>query len=245
MNSKKPYNYVKGLSKSDNLGSVLSVDFNPKKICSFDCIYCGVGRTTDKTLLRQEFYPVEEVYGEIRDWIDENSQPEFALLTGSGEPMLYLGLGRLARLIKSNIPGLKLIVYSNGSLLKRSEVRQEISVIDQVIINLNSADEDILLKICRPHRDFRFDELIDSIKQFRKEFRGILWIDVVLIKGINTSAYVLEKLLNTIEDISPDRCTIGQPKSKSKDGTNREKVEISEELRKKWSNLPFRIDYNI
>jgi wyosine [tRNA(Phe)-imidazoG37] synthetase (radical SAM superfamily) len=239
------YKYVKGVSKSGRLGDVLSVDFSPKKVCSFDCIYCGIGRTTDKTLQRRAFYPVEDVFGEIQDWINHNSSPDCVLLTGSGEPTLYNELGRLVRLVNSGIPGVKTVVYSNGSLLHSRDVREEISDFDLIIINLNSDDEGIFQRICRHHHDIELDSVIDGIKQLRKEYTGQLWMDVVLVKGVNTQEKALERLMDTIRDIAPEGCVIRLPRPAAGKESKQFRIEIPQRLKRKWRNLPFDVFYDI
>ncbi|UCD93536.1 MAG: radical SAM protein [Candidatus Zixiibacteriota bacterium] len=238
------YRYVKGVGKSDRLGDVLSVDFSPVKVCSFDCIYCGLGRTTDKTLQRRAFYPVEEVFDEIRDWVSHNSPPDYVLLTGSGEPTLYTELGRLVRLVKSGFPGVKSYIYSNGSLLYYEDVRKDISAFDLIMINLNTDDEDTFQRICRPHHDTGLDRVIDGIKQLRKEYTGPLWMDVILVKGVNTQVSALENLMDTIADIAPERCIFRLPRSAAGKESQWVRVEIPESLKRKWRNLPFEVVYD-
>ena len=93
------YRYIKGVMDGPS-GKTMRVDFNPFKTCSFNCVYCVLGLTTEMTTERREFYPVGEVFAEIRRHIEENGKPDAILLTGSGEPALYSGFGDLAMRIK-------------------------------------------------------------------------------------------------------------------------------------------------
>ena len=45
--------HIFGPVPSRRLGMSLGVDLIPYKTCSYDCIYCELGKTTDKTTLRK------------------------------------------------------------------------------------------------------------------------------------------------------------------------------------------------
>ena len=50
---------------SRRLGRSLGIDVIPHKTCSYDCIYCECGKTTDKKYKREEFYPLGELLDEL------------------------------------------------------------------------------------------------------------------------------------------------------------------------------------
>lgn len=237
------YKHIEGLAAIGRLGNVLRVDFNPHKVCSFNCRYCGVGQTTRKIIDREEFYPVEDVCGEIRACVEENGKPDYVMLTGSGEPTLYSGFGRLARAIKEAFPGLKATIYTNGSLLHRREVRDEVSVCDLVMVNLNTVDERAFQRICRPHKEVALERLIGGIRQFREEYAGPLWMDVVLVKGINDSEEGLQRLIDTVTDIGPDLYRVRTVRQPVEGVTEPVSGEFAARLEQKWRDLPFEIEY--
>ena len=57
--------YVFGPVPSRRLERSLGVDLVPYKTCTFDCIYCDLGRTTHKTVSRQSYVPPEEIQAEL------------------------------------------------------------------------------------------------------------------------------------------------------------------------------------
>ena len=75
--------YVFGPVPSRRLGRSLGVDLVPYKTCSYDCIYCQLGVTTDKTVERREWVPLEDVIAELRGKLD--SRPDYITLSGSGD----------------------------------------------------------------------------------------------------------------------------------------------------------------
>lgn len=235
------YKFVKGTNDIGGLGSVLGVDFSPHKVCSFNCMYCGVGPTTRKIFDREEFYPVEDVFDEIRDYVEKNSKPDYVMLTGSGEPTLYSGFGRLAKAIKEAFPDIKPTIYTNGSLLHYQDVRDQVSLCDLVMINLNTVDEVTFRRICRPHKKVVLDSVIDGIKQFRAQYTGLLWMDVVLVKGINDSEEALEGLMDTVMGIGPDLYRVRTVRQTVEGRVEPVSAEFGERLKKKWENVPLEI----
>jgi wyosine [tRNA(Phe)-imidazoG37] synthetase (radical SAM superfamily) len=225
------------------LGSVLGVDFSPHKVCSFNCAYCGLGPTTRKIFDREAFYPVEDVFDEIRDHIEKNGELDYIMLTGSGEPTLYTGFGRLAQTIKETFPNVKLTLYTNGSLLHRQDVRDEVSRCDLAMINLNTVDETAFRRICMPHKGVALGSMIDGIKQFRAQYTGPLWMDVVLVKGVNDSEEVLERLMNTVVDIGPDLYRVRTVMQAIEGRVEPVSPEFGQALKKKWENIPLEIAY--
>ncbi|KPJ76307.1 MAG: hypothetical protein AMS14_02305, partial [Planctomycetes bacterium DG_20] len=57
----RSFRHVFGPVPSRRLGRSLGVDLVPLKTCTYDCIYCQLGRTTNKTVERREYVPLEEV----------------------------------------------------------------------------------------------------------------------------------------------------------------------------------------
>ena len=57
--------HVFGPVPSRRLGRSLGIDLVPFKTCSYDCIYCQLGRTTNKTIERKEYVPLSEILEEL------------------------------------------------------------------------------------------------------------------------------------------------------------------------------------
>ena len=58
--------YIFGPVPSRRLGRSLGVDLVPFKTCTYDCIYCQLGRTTDKTMQRKEWVPIDIVIDQLK-----------------------------------------------------------------------------------------------------------------------------------------------------------------------------------
>ena len=116
--------YLFGPVPSRRLGRSLGVDIVPRKVCTLDCVYCQVGRSTEITIERKEYVPIEAVISELKNRIAEGLQADFITISGSGEPTLNSRLGDLIDEIKkiTNIP---IAVLTNGTLLYDVSVRAD------------------------------------------------------------------------------------------------------------------------
>lgn len=197
---------ITGPTSHPLLGAVVGVDFSPKKICSYDCVYCGVGmNTTKKTMEREMFHPVNDVLDAIACHVEEHGAPDTLFLTGSGEPMLYAGFGELAATLREEYPSTALTVYTNGSLLLDQQVRREIGICDPVQGNLDGADESTFLRLSRPHRATSLADRIEGYKTLRRELTGRkLWLHGVFVKGVSDDPEGLKRLGETLAEIKPD-----------------------------------------
>jgi len=199
--------FVYGPVPSRRLGYSLGIDLLPHKNCSFDCVYCQVGRTTQKTVRRRDFFPVADIMAQVREALRSGKTIDCITLSGTGEPTLYRSLGTLIREIKKTSV-LPVAVLTNGSLLYRKAVRSGLAEADIVIPTLDAADQAMLARINRPHASLRFDRILRGLDAFRKEFPGRIWLEVMLIKGMNDHPAHLRRLRPLIEALSPDRVQI-------------------------------------
>ncbi len=189
---------------SRRLGRSLGVDLIPSKTCPYDCIYCEVGPTTHLTGKRFS-HQTETIIGELEDYLRDLSQPpDVITLAGSGEPTLNRGLGRIIRGIKemSQIP---VAVLTNGALLYLPEVRGELAAADLVLPSLDSACEETYRLINRPLPELTLASLLEGLTSFRQEFRGQIWLEVMLLKGLNDNEEELALLRRALTAIAPDK----------------------------------------
>jgi len=189
---------------SRRLGRSLGVDLIPPKTCPYNCIYCEVGPTTCQTRERFSFQ-TEKIIAELADYLQAPGvRPDVITLAGSGEPTLNLGLGRIIREIKamSQIP---VAVLTNGALLYDPEVRRELAAADVVLPSLDAARAETYAAINRPLPELSFDSLLEGLTAFRREYRGRIWLEVMLLKGLNDTEAELTLLRRALEKIAPDK----------------------------------------
>jgi wyosine [tRNA(Phe)-imidazoG37] synthetase (radical SAM superfamily) len=196
--------YLYGPVPSRRLGLSLGIDIVPLKSCTLDCVYCQLGKTTDKTIERKDYVPIKAVLAELKDKLNEGLKADFITISGSGEPTLHLRLGELIEGIKK-ITDIPVAVMTNGTLLYRQDVRTDCAKADVVVPSLDAGDANTFRKVNRPHKDISIEKLVDGLCKFRKEFSGQIWLEVFLIEGLNTDTAEIDKIKGLIQRIGPDK----------------------------------------
>ncbi len=198
------YQYLFGPVPSRRLGMSLGIDLVPHKVCTLNCIYCECGRTTNLTLERKEYVPYEAVVAEIDDYLKNNPAPDYITFSGSGEPTLNSKIGDVLKFIKNRTENIPVAVLTNGTLFYDKEVRKELLPADVVLPSLDAAEDLAFRKINRPYRKLNIPEYIDGLAQFRKEYTGKIWLEALIIPGINDSKENLDALKEAFVKITPD-----------------------------------------
>jgi wyosine [tRNA(Phe)-imidazoG37] synthetase (radical SAM superfamily) len=163
-----------------------------------------VGPTTCRSLERFS-YQTEAIIEELIGYLKAPGlRPDVITLAGSGEPTLNLGLGRIIREIKAMSP-IPVAVLTNGALLFLPEVRRELAAADMVLPSLDAGREETYRAINRPLPELSFESLIEGMTAFRREYRGRIWLEVMLLKGLNDNEDELTLLRRALEKIAPDK----------------------------------------
>ncbi|MBN1788799.1 MAG: radical SAM protein [Sedimentisphaerales bacterium] len=200
--SVKKIEHVFGPIPSRRLGRSLGIDLVPAKTCTYDCLYCQVGRTTEKTTQRQQWVDIDKIIAELKTKL--SAKPDYITFSGSGEPTLFKDCGELISRIRQ-VVDIPIAVITNGSLLSDPEVRKELLAADLVIPSLDAGDEETFQKINRPVTEITFDKMLEGLIDFRREYKGKYWLEVLLLEGLNDSDEQIDKIAGCIEKINPDK----------------------------------------
>jgi wyosine [tRNA(Phe)-imidazoG37] synthetase (radical SAM superfamily) len=205
-------NYVFGPVPSRRLGQSLGIDTIPLKTCNWNCLYCQLGRTVPLVNQRRNYFLPEAILAEVQLALAAHRPGEIDWITfvGSGEPTLHASIGLLIRQVKT-LTDVPVAVITNGSLLYRPEVRQELLAADAVLPTLDAGDADLYRKINRPWPELTFERLVDGLIAFRREYTGKLWIEVMLVKGLNDSEEALRAIARVVHRLQPDQVHINLP----------------------------------
>ncbi len=201
----KRYQYLYGPVPSRRLGRSLGIDLVPHKICTYDCIYCQIGKTTEKTVVRKEYVPVREILEEVERFLrEETSSTDVLSLTGSGEPTLHSQIRSVIEGIKA-ITSIPVAVITNGSLLYEEEVRQDLLRADLVLPSLDAVSSEVFTKINRPGKGLSVEKVIEGLVEFRKVYKGQIWLEILFCKGVNDGKEELLRMKKVVDRIRPDR----------------------------------------
>ena len=192
--------YLFGPVLSRRLGLSMGVDLLKYKTCNLDCVYCELGRTACLTACRDRFVPRERVLKEIELRRDEPF--DFLTFAGSGEPTLSLDLGQVVSRAKRMIDS-PVAVITNSTLLSSPTVRKELAAADVVLPSLDAASQEAFMAINRPARGLLAGEMIQGLKDFRREYSGEIWLEVMLVRGIND--HDAERIARAADSTEPDR----------------------------------------
>ncbi|MGC9356194.1 MAG: radical SAM protein, partial [Mariniphaga sp.] len=201
----KTYKYLFGPVPSRRLGMSLGVDLVPRKVCSLNCVYCEVGETTKLTTQRMNYIPATKITSELDHYFSNNPLPDYITFSGYGEPTLNAGIGEIIRYLKEKHPAIPVAVLTNGTLFSEARVRKELLMADLVLPSLDAATQACFEKINVPAQGLTIRDYINGLADFKKEFSGIIWLEVFILPGYNDSETELIALKKAIQKIGPDR----------------------------------------
>ena len=215
--------YTYGPVASWRYGRSLGVDITtPPKKCTFNCIYCQLGPTKKHVSSPEEIQddiPLsKDIILEVRKALERLDQKTVDVLTfsGTGEPTLNLNIGSIASSIRDIVADLPIILLTNASLFSRADIRKNVRGFDIITAKLDAGDEKTFRRINRPSKgSFSFQTIREGIKKLSKEMKGILALEVMLLRGpeglTNVEGTPRKALIESILEINPDLVQIYTP----------------------------------
>ena len=189
---------------SRRLGRSLGIDITPYKTCTLDCVYCQLGRTTEKTVQRKEYVPKNLVLSELEGFLDKNEgDVDCITFAGSGEPTLHSKIGEMIDTIKT-MTDVPVVVITNGSLLFLEDVRNDLMNADFMLPSLDAATTQGFHAVNQPHKSLKVKQIIEGLRIFREAFEGKFWLEIMIVKGLNDSEDEILALMDAVSRIDPD-----------------------------------------
>jgi wyosine [tRNA(Phe)-imidazoG37] synthetase (radical SAM superfamily) len=183
--------HIFGPVPSRRLGRSLGIDLIPYKTCQLDCLYCECGATDRQISQAQSFVDIRKVFSELRQWMADNEPPDTFTFSGSGEPLLEQGLPDLAG--------------TNGLLLADPALRTGLAPFDLILPSLDAVSETVFAAVNHPAAGLTARGLIDGLIALRREFTGLIWLEIFIVPGINDTETELTLLREAVRQIAPDR----------------------------------------
>ena len=192
----------------------LGLSLTPQKTCNLDCLYCQLGKTVRRVDERCEYISIEDILGELKSWLDNNPEEvkelNYITLSGAGEPTLNSGLGKLIGAVKK-LSKAKIAVITNSTLLPDARLRADLAAADLIVPSLDAATVDVFDRINRPDPKIDLNKVIEGLVDLKKEFHGKIWLEVMLVAGINDDIGHIRKLKEAIDRINPDKIQLNSP----------------------------------
>ena len=213
MTKSSKHHYLFGPVVSRRLKLSLGIDPVPFKTCSLDCVYCELGKTNNKIVKRQSFMPPAEIIRELIQFLRTGNRPDFITVSGSGEPTLHLGLEEIIQEVKK-ITSIPLAVITNSTLLSDPKVRSALLPADVVLPSLDAVSPEVFARVNRPHPSLEVERIISGLHEFREIFTGEIWLEVLLVRGINDQPEELELIREVALSLRPERIqlnTVARP----------------------------------
>ncbi len=202
-----------GPISSRRLGKSLGINnVIPNKVCSYSCVYCQIGITTKKSVLRQQFYEPEKLVDEVTNHLEkltEPYRPDYLTFVANGEPTLDMNLGREIKLLKKL--GIPIAVITNSSLIHYKHVQDELMEADWVSVKADTVDEAVWKKMNRPLKGIDLEETLNGLKIFASVYKGQLHTETMLLDGYNDSAAQLKKTASFISLLNPRKAYLSIP----------------------------------
>ena len=200
------YKYIFGPVRSGRLGLSLGLDLLGDRICSFDCLYCEVGKTTLHTLKRNVYVSAQSILEELKHWLKHNkTRPDYITLGGMGEPCLNKDMGEIIAGAKRLAPDIPTAILTNSSLLGSKRVSRDISLCQVVLPSLDSLVQTEFMALNRPCVKLKTENIASNLLNWRQEYSGKVFLEILLVRGINDTEENLERMQHFIQAFKPTR----------------------------------------
>jgi len=196
---------------SRRLGRSIGVNTVPCKTCTYSCVYCQLGRTRRTSIERRVYRDIDAIVASVRDLVERASPgPDYITFIGCGEPTLAANLGEVFSRI-NDIADCRKALLTNGSLLWDPALREEVSRFDVVMPTVSACNETMYRRLHRPHPALPYEKVISGIREFARQFSGELWVEVMLVRGVNDDEQSLKGIGGIIETLDADRVHLTAP----------------------------------
>ncbi|WP_194173018.1 radical SAM protein [Campylobacter concisus] len=230
-----------GPINSRRFGMSLGIDLSPKqKSCNFDCVYCELKGA--KPVEEIENPPsIDEIISALKEALKVHQNIDVITLTANGEPTLYPHLKELIVKVNEIKGKVKTLILSNGSGARDQKICEALQGLDIVKFSLDSAVQSTFKKIDRNKSGIEINELIKAMAKFRKEFKGELVLEILVVAEFNDKEEEFMALNEAINEIAPHRVDVGtidRPPAYNVKGVDASRLE---ELASKINGVPVTI----
>lgn len=199
---------------SRRLGRSLGINHIPPKVCSYSCVYCQLGRTTQLRIRPGSFIPTQQVVDEVTlrvRRLQARGEPvDFLTFVPDGEPTLDAALGEAVDQLK-DLLHIPVAVISNGSLLWREEVRRALLRCDWISLKVDACREAVWRAVNQPHPRLKLEEILEGIRTFAQEYEGRLVTETMVVDRLNAGADDMKAVASFLGELAPEEAYLSIP----------------------------------
>ncbi len=186
---------IYGPVRSRRLGLSLGVNLLPvgRKVCSFNCVYCECGDTTelieqarDEHGRRTTFPTVAQVQADLERALQQHHGLDAITFAGHGEPSLHPQFPEVvqaAREVRDALqPQARIGVLTSAALILRPRPRAGIDRCDLKMMKLDAGDEATFQAIDRPAANVRLAPILAELEAMAVRDGDIL-VQTCLVDG--------------------------------------------------------------
>ncbi len=214
--------YVYGPVHSWRSGTSLGIDpIGEHSTCSFNCVYCQLGKIQTVTQEIKDYVPTKYVIEDLRE-LEKQGQFNYEDLdvitfAGSGEPTIAKNLGEMILAIKDlykdRLKSVPISILTNATMLNDAEVRKRVLEADLISLKLDAPNDEILQAVNQPAAGVTMESIVSGIKQLKQECRQatVLQLQMMFMpKFINQDGYI-EAMANLIKELGINKLQINTP----------------------------------
>ena len=215
--------FIYGPVPSWRFGFSLGVDLiGNVKTCSFNCIYCQLGRTV-RFLYQPKFLDgmptPDDIEHQLKEYLRkiDASSVNVVTFSGEGEPTLNPHIRSICETVRKII-GRKfpIVLLTNSSTIYIDEVFESLKLFDIICFKLDAIDDKLFRAINRPYSKVpSISTIINRMKEFRESYTGKLAIQIMLLETtfskMNSSPDYINLFVKALDPIAPDIIQVSTP----------------------------------
>jgi wyosine [tRNA(Phe)-imidazoG37] synthetase (radical SAM superfamily) len=198
---------------SRRLGRSLGINNIPPKICTYSCVYCQLGRTAKMQAERRVFYPPRKILHDVQEKVERAKRVDEAVdyltFVPDGEPTLDVHLSLEIALLRPL--GIKIAVITNGSLLWREDVRDDLMGADWVSLKIDAVQQEVWRRIDRPYGSLHLAAILEGMLEFASAYRGELVTETMLVANVNDDDTLISELADFVARLRPAKAYLSIP----------------------------------
>ncbi len=201
---------VYGPVPSRRLGRSLGINNIPPKICSYSCVYCQLGKTLRMEVEPRPFYKTARIAEQARAKLKQaREKVDYVTFVPDGEPTLDADLGEEIGVLKGQ--GVRVAVITNGSLLWREDIRQNLLKADWLSLKVDAVSEDTWRKVDRPHKLLKLEAILQGMLKFARMFKSELTTETMLVRDVNDDLGEIKRIAEFLAVLKPVKVYIAIP----------------------------------